>query len=426
MNNFRLVARNTTFLVLSEVFIKIIGFFYFVFLARSLSVDIFGRYNLVTSVVTIFSFLPDIGIGLIVVREIAKKSQDIAILLGNTFILTCIMSVATVVVVMSFGFIAGFSQEVMILLLISSATLLFSQIRSIPLFYFDGVERMGYSAILKALNSLSFILFGTLGLLLGFGLAGIITGFLIGSIISFVITWIVFLAKKIRISFKIDKKIARHLIYNGLPLGVAAFSSIIYTSIDGIMLERMLSEKALGIYASASKFGPTLIQLLNVPFMVAVYPALSRLSRKSSSRFQKAILKSLGVVLLWSVPASIGVAIFAGIIPIIFGERYNPGVPILRVLIFFVPFASLSALLYKVLIVINKQNWYLLVSIVGVVLNITLNLILIPRMLIMGAAIAAVATQAILFATYFLLVRRYIYPIRKAKAANGVYIAKPQ
>lgn len=413
MNNFQLVFKNTTFLIISELFIKAIGFFYFIFLARSLSIDLFGRYNLVTSVVTIFSFLPDIGIGLVVVREIAKKNYDTASLLGNTFLFTLIMSFITILIVMGVGFIAGFSDEVLLLLFISSLTLLFSQIRSVPLFYFDGVERMGYSAILKAINSLSLIVFATVGFILGFGLIGIITGFLTGGVISFVITWIVFLTKKIKINLRFDKKISRHLIFNGLPLGIAAFSALIYSNIDGIMLERLLSEKALGIYSSASKFGPTLIQLLNVPFVVAVYPALSRLSKEEPIRFQKAILKSAGVVLAWSVPASIAVALFAGIIPVIFGERYSQGIPILRVLIFFVPFASLSAFLYKVLIVINKQNWYLIASIIGVILNIMLNLILIPRMSIMGAAVASVVTQAALFVTYFFLVRRYIYQTPK-------------
>lgn len=408
MNNFQTVFRNTTFLVLSEIFIKIIGFTYFVFLARNLSVEIFGRYNLITSVMVIFSFLPDIGIGLVTVREIAKKTHDTSILLGNTLLVTTATSIVTIIIVITFGLIAKFSNEVMHLLFISSLGLLLSQIRSVPLFYFDGVERMGYSAILKALNSLLLIIFGIAGFYFGFGLLGIITGFLIGGIISFMITWILFFAKRIKINLKFDKKITKHLIIQGLPLGIAAFSALIYSNIDGILLERLLSEEALGIYSSASKFGPTLIQLLNVPFVVAVYPALSRLSREEPIRFQRAILKSLGAVFLWSIPVSITVAIFAGVIPIIFGERYSAGIPILRVLIFFVPFASLSALLYKVLIVINKQNWYLLISIIGVAINILLNLILIPKMLIMGAAIASVFTQITLFVIYFFAIQKFV------------------
>jgi len=408
MNNFRIVLKNTTSLILSEVFIKIIGFFYFIFLARSLSIDIFGRYNLVTSFVTMFSFLPDIGIGLVVIREIAKKSYNLPLLLGNAFLLTGIMSFVTIIVIIVVGLFVRFSSEVILLIFISSLTLLFSQIRSIPLFYFDGVERMGYSAVLKAFNSLFFIGFGLAGFILGFGLMGIITGFLIGSIVSFVITWIVFFAKKIKIRLKIDKKIIKHLIYDGLPLGIAAFSSLVYGTIDSIMLERMLSEKALGIYSSATKFGPTLIQLINVPFVVAVYPAFSRLSG-DATRFKRAIFKSLLVVLVWSLPASIGVAFFADVIPIIFGERYAQGVGILRVLIFFVPFTALSAVLYKVLIVIRKQNLYLVISVVGVVINILLNLFFISQYQIMGAAISAVTTQIILSTLYGVAVYLLIF-----------------
>lgn len=380
-------------------------------MARNLSVEIFGRYNLVTSTMVIFSFLPDIGIGLVTVREIAKKNHDTASILGNTFVLTTVMSIITIVVVMIFGMFARFSNEVMLLLFISSLGLLFSQIRSVPLFYFDGVEQMGYSAIFKALNSVLLIIFGVAGFVLGFGLLGIIAGFLIGGIISLVITWTFFLAKKIKINLKIDRKVSKHLITQGLPLGIAAFSALIYSNIDSVMLDRMLSEKALGIYSSANKFGPALIQLLNVPFVVAIYPAFSRLSKESGVRFQKAIMKSAAAIFIWSVPASIAVALFADLIPIIFGQRYAQAIPILRVLIFFVPFASLSALLYKILIVVNKQNWYLLVSIVGAAVNIVLNLILIPRMFVMGAAVASLATQAVLFVIYAFLVRRYLYTV---------------
>lgn len=409
MNNSRLVFKNTTFLVLAELFIKLIGFVYFVFLARNLSIEVFGRYNLVTSFVTMFSFLPDIGIGLVVVREIAKKSYSTAVLLGNTFVLGTAMSIVTIVIIVTIGLLVGFSSDIMLLLFISSLTLFFSQIRSVPLFYFDGIERMEYSAVLKALNSLVFITCGLGGFLLGFGLIGIITGFLVGSIISFVITWMIFYTKKIKISLTFNKRVARHLALDSLPLGVAAFSSLVYGNIDGIMLERMLSEGALGIYSSATKFGPTLIQLLNVPFMVAVYPVLSRLSIGNGVRFRNAIVKSTGVVLLWSIPTAIGVAFFSDIIPIIFGERYRAGIHILRVLIFFVPFAALSALLYKVLIVIRKQYIYLFISIVGVFLNIILNLVLIPRYEIVGAAISAVTTQVSLCMLYGVVVYYLIF-----------------
>ena len=412
MNNFQRVFKNTSFLFLSELFIKIIGFLYFIFLARSLSIDVFGRYNLVTSIVAIFSFLPDLGVGLVVIREISKKTYNIPLLLGNALILSSILSFVTGLIVLAFGFIAGFSDEVIFLLFISVLTLLLSQVRSIPLFYFDGVEKMGYSAALKAINSFLFIGFGILGFKLGYGLTGIITGFLIGSFISFALTWIVFWLKKIEISIKLDKQIVKHLVLHGLPLGIAAFSSLIYSNIDGIMLERLLSEEALGVYSSASKFGPTLIQLLNVPFVVAVYPALSRLSSEDFTRFRKAIYKSLVVVCAWSLPASLMFSVFAGIIPIIFGERYSLATPVLRVLIFSVPFLSLSAVLYKVLIIQNKQNWYLLVSIMGVIINVVLNLILIPKMSIMGAAVAGVVTHATLFVVYFFLVKRCIQPIK--------------
>ena len=75
MNNFRLVFKNTFFLTLSELFLKVVGVIWVIFLAHSLTIAEYGKYTLVNSFVGIFAFLPDLGIGLIVIREIAKNRK---------------------------------------------------------------------------------------------------------------------------------------------------------------------------------------------------------------------------------------------------------------------------------------------------------------------------------------------------------------
>lgn len=224
MNNFQRVFKNTSFLTISSIFIKAIGFLFFVYLARNLSVGIFGRYNLIDSVISLFSFLPDLGVGLVVVREIAKKTHPTELLLGNSLFFMSVMSAVTIIVIIIFAILTGFPKEVLSLLFISSLSLFLSQVRSVPLFYFEGIEKMEYTAILQALNSLFFTGFGFIGFVLGYGLTGIIVGFLVGTIISFVVTWGLFFAKKVEIQLEFDKDILKHLIVKGLPLGLAAFS----------------------------------------------------------------------------------------------------------------------------------------------------------------------------------------------------------
>lgn len=385
----------------------VLGLVWVIFLARNLSVELFGTYNLVNAFISVFSFLPDLGVGIIVTREIAKNKKKADIFLGSSFFLNVSLAVITFLVILITSHILKYEILTQNLILIASFTLFFSTVRSVGIFYFDGMEKMNFSAVLNSLNTVFLIVFAAILYLKGFGLYGIFFGMLCGTIISLIITWSMTL-KYITPKFVLHFQDIKQLLYEGFPLGLAAFSALIYTKIDSVMLAQYLGAKSVGIYSSATPFVQGLIGLLNVPFIVAVFPALSRLSVLDKDRLIAGIKKSLLIIALWSIPASILVSLSAFyIIPLIFGSKYNQAIPILQVLIFFVPFASLSALLYKVLIIFNKQYIYLLISIIGALVNIILNLYLIPKYAIYGAVYASLFTQVILFILYTLLVIKY-------------------
>lgn len=409
MSNFRIVAKNTVFLTISEVFIKFIGIIWIIYIAHKFSVAEYGNYNLVNSFLAVFSFLPDLGIGLIVIREIAKDRKKADIYLGNSLTLNIVLAFFTIILIVATSYILKYPPEVNFLILIASITLLVSTVRSVGIDFYQGIEDMKTSAVLTFLNSFFMLIFAYFGLALGFGLKGLFIGMLVGSVISLLATWIP-LKKIIKLRLLLNWQLCKFLLKEGLPLGLAAFFYIIYTKIDSIILFELLGSRSVGIYNSATPFVFSSIQLLNVPFVVAVYPAISRIiSYNDKKRLNAAVKKSLGFILLWSLPWALAISIFSQtLIPLIFGAKYNQAIPILKFLIFFVPFASMSAFLYKVLIALNKQKIYLFVSLIGVLINLILNFIFISRFEIMGAAFASVTTQVLLFTIYLFITVKYI------------------
>lgn len=408
MNNFQRVLKNTFFLTLSELFLKGIGFLWVIFLAHSLTVDLYGRYSFVNSFIAIFSFLPDLGVGIIVIREIAKNKKHAANYLGASFILNGFLAFITFVLMFFIASIFNYPQETKMLIVIASCTLLVSTIRSVAIFFFDGVEKMQYSALFNTLNTMLMMMGGVFGYIISHDLFGVFLGMLAGTIVSTILNWSILLKKFITPVISINTNLIKHFLQEGLPLGLAAFSSLIYTRIDSIMLGQMLDERSVGIYNSATPFVFSFIQLLNVPFVVAVYPVLSRLT-KDRKRFNKAIYKSLLVIAIWSFSVSFLITFFAPfIIPFVFGTKYKEAIPVLQIIIFSVPFASLSALLYKVLIILKRQYIYLYISIAGAILNIILNAILIPGYYILGASLTSVFTQVVLFIVFGCVVQFFI------------------
>jgi O-antigen/teichoic acid export membrane protein len=412
VNNFQIVFKNTLYLTTSEILLKVFGLLWVIFLAHSLTVELYGRYSLVNSFIAIFSFLPDLGVGLIVIREIARNKKEAATYLGNSFFLNSSLGLLTLVVIYITALLFHYPLDVFYLIGIAGLTLFISTLRSVGIFYFDGMEKMHYSAILNTLNTMITLICGFIAVLLGYGLPGIFWGMLIGTLISLTVTWLT-VRRYTMPKFAFNRKLIKHIFMNGFPLGIAAFAALIYTRVDTILLNQILGEHAVGIYNSATPFIFALISLLNVPFVVAVYPTLSRLSELDHTRFKNAIKKSFGAIALWSIPAAVGVSLFAQVIPLIFGEKYSAAVPLLRLLIFVVPFASFSALLYKILIVLHKQKAYLYISIVGAVLSVVLNLLLIPKFSTFGAVYSSLLTQISMFILYLIVFFIYLPKYKK-------------
>jgi len=404
MNNFQRVFKNTSYLFISEILIKAFGLFWVIFLARNLSVEKYGMYNVIVSFIAIFSFLPDLGVGIITIREIAKHKKRASKLLGEAFLLNSILACFTIIIAFISSYVLHISMH--FLIFISLVTLFFSTIRSVSVFYFDGMEKMQYSAILNGFNSLLLIACAAIALLLFNGsLTAVFLGMLVGTIISMSISYIV-LYKQEKIHFTLDISRSLFLLREGVPLGIASFAALVYSRIDVVILSQLLGNAKAGVYSAATPFPIALIQLLNVPFVIALFPALSRLHVEDSTRFKKTIYKSLGAVMLWSIPATFFVFFLAEIIiPILFGNKYDNAIPILKTIILTVPFISLSAVLYKVLIAMRHQRDYLFISVLGAVVSVTLTITFISSFGIMGAAWSSVITQIILFLTYFSVVQ---------------------
>jgi O-antigen/teichoic acid export membrane protein len=405
VNNFRNVAKNTSYLIASEFVLKVLGTLWVIFLANKLSVELYGRYNFVNAFIGLFAFVPDLGVGLIVIRDIAKNHLKAPEFIGNALVLNSFFAFITLALIIIVTSLLGYPPETRLLLFIASVTLFISVHRSAGILFFEGTEQFLKSSTLNVINTCLLLLGGVIGYFAQHSLVALFVGMLLGTIISTGVTWFFVLRHMLPV-FSKNLSAKKYLLLQGLPLGIAALSYTVYTKIDAVLLGSMLGEAAVGIYTSTTPFVVALIQLLNVPFMGAIYPALSRISTHPK-RFNTAVYKALLVISAWSFPVAIGVALFAHlVIPLIFGEKYADAIPVLRIVIFSVPFMSLSALLYKVLILQKRQRLYLYISLLGAGINILLNMFFIPLWSYYGAAVAGLLTQILLFIIYFVVVFR--------------------
>ena len=389
----RLVAKNTLVLTLAEITIKGLAFVFNLVIARALGSSLYGEYNLINAFVAIFSFLPDLGVNLIVIRDAAAQPARRQQLIGQAVVINSLFSAFSFLLIASLfpGYAQG--KASLIAAVFAAATLAITALRTVAKLSFDATEKMHISAFFSVTNTVFSVTFALVGFILTRSLAGLFAGTFLASVLTAILEWSISIRRFSLPRITFNLKSLLELIKQGLPLGLAAAAALLYTRIDALILGRYLTADYVGWYSAANLLIFSAIQLFSVPLMIAAYPALSH-QRRSPTRFRQLLIALTVIILGWTIPFILVTVLLASpIISLAFGPNFAPAVAPLRLLALLTPFAALSALLYKALIVIGQQKLYLAISFIGSGINLIANLFFIPRWGMAGAASAAVITH---------------------------------
>ncbi len=126
-------------------------------------------------------------------------------------------------------------------------------------------------------------------------------------------------------------------------------------------------------------------------------------------------------MLILSIPIAVGTTLLAGrIIALTFGEGYAPSVVVLQLLIWSLVFIFANSPFFRLFESTNKQIVVTKITGLMVIVNVAINLVLIPRFSYVGASIATLITEFIVVALAFSLARRDLYVLKKTELANVV------
>ena len=177
-----------------------------------------------------------------------------------------------------------------------------------------------------------------------------------------------------------------------LPRGLAAIAQIALQRLDILLVAGMRGAAAAAVYTAATRF-VVVGQLGNQAISYAVQPRLAGLValRDLDSARRLFRLSTVWLVALtW--PLFLVVAVAAPLILDILGGGYHSGRTVMLLLAGAMLVGSASGLVDIVLITLGKTRWNLADTAVAFAINVTLNLLLIPRLGITGAALAWAAS----------------------------------
>ncbi len=392
------IAKNTTWLTTAYIFQKIFAFVYFTLIARWLGADNIGVYTFAISLTTILSVFIDFGLSPVLIRESSKFKEKANDYLNNTNTAKLILAILSYLIAIiavnilhkplmtqTMVYIAG------IIMILDSFTLSFWAI-------FRAYQNLKYEAISIVINQILVVVIGIAGVLLKFPLYIIVIALLCGSTFSCLYSLILL---KIKLGFKFklqwQEDTIKLLFKIGLPFALAGIFTRGYSYIDQILLSTLVGDKSLGFYSIAYK-ATYALQFVPAAFAAAIFPAMSHYYTNAKDKLQAVFEKSMYFLIIFSIPIALGTASIADqIILKLYTNEYQPSILTLQIFIFAVIPIFLSYPVGSILNSCDRQMTNTINMGIIMVLNIILNLILIPKFQHLGAAIAAVISLTILF-----------------------------
>jgi O-antigen/teichoic acid export membrane protein len=142
---------------------------------------------------------------------------------------------------------------------------------------------------------------------------------------------------------------------------------------------------------------------------ISFFPVLSKFLGESKEKLQKSWDYFMGIMIFLSVPLVFGgIALASKIIDFVYDPSYFPSILVFQILIITGGITILNIPFIRMLVVFNQQKKFFWIVISGAVLNVILNLILIPKYSLYGAAMTSLIAKLLMFFLFFIFTSKLI------------------
>jgi O-antigen/teichoic acid export membrane protein len=446
-NDVRRVAKNSLVPMGLSLVNKAIDFAFAMLYVRILGPEGTGQYYFVVAIYGFFEIVSRYGLGTLLTRDVAADKNQSSRYLTAVLSLRTLLWAASVplmaLVVLGYRWLyaTGWSAEnmgqaeILALALLAGGMLLANYADAFSSLFF-AFEKMEYPAGLANAGALIKVTLSMAALLLGYGFVGMAAVALLTNLIQLI--WLTRLVRStlFKPQWVWDWPLQRTMLRDSGPLMINHLLATIFWRIDVWILRPMAGAFAVGLYSVGYKYLDGLNIIPSV-FTMAVFPLMSRMARESigdasgdagggKPALLRAYVISLRLLVMVSLPIAMAVTFLAEpLVYVVGGAQYLNTVETAHLfgrqftftggadlafqfIIWSIPIGFVNSITQYVLIAVHQQHYLTRAFLMGVVFNIVGNLILIPRLGYIGAAIATIFSEFSLLFPFYYSVRRHV------------------
>ncbi len=400
------LLRDTTHLSIGHGFRLVIQAAYFVLVARSLGPDAYGAFVTVVALAALLGPFSGIGTQNLFVKNVRSGRRIAAVCWGNGILLTVLSGTLFSALAVGFSFLLRLKTALLVGMTVCLADLVFLKVTELAAFGFAAMDRMKQTSMQNVVVS-SLRLAGIVGLMAVMHpvtLERWVLVYLLSTLLG--TSYAVAKGSQLWGRPVIDVRAMREDVAEGVFFSIAGSAATVYNDIDKIMLSKLADLESTGVYAAAYR----VIDVSMTPIRslaTAAYPQFFRIGVSGVGATYAYARSLVGKAVIYGSVASAGLWLLAPVLPHVLGSKYDDVVPAVRWLALIPLLRCLHSFLADALSGAGFQRARTGVQVLVALINVGLNLVILPRYSWRGAAWTSVGCDGLLVVAFWVTVLYY-------------------
>jgi len=379
-----------------DKFIRLgVGLFVGVWIARYLGPKQFGLLNYALALVALFTAVANLGLYGIVVRDLVQEPANAETTIGTSFVLSVLGGfIAFCLSLLAISYARPNDELAMFIIVLLSLLMVFKA-TDVVRYWFESQVQSKYvvwveNGAFLAISTVKIGLIVAKAPLMAFVWTMFVESLIVAVGLLGIYAWRG--GKLTAWRFRFAR--AKVLLKNSWPLILAGIAIMIYMRIDQIMLGQMLGDESVGIYSAAVRISEVWY-FIPMAIATSVFPSIIEAKKQGEALYYQRMQKLYNLMVVLALVVAIPMTFLSGlVVTLLFGNAYVQAGPVLSIHIWSGLFVFLGFASGKWFIIEGLQRYSFYRTLLGAIVNVVLNLIMIPKFGVLGAASATVVSQA--------------------------------
>lgn len=386
------VAKNASWIIVCRIVQALLGLIINMITARYFGPSNFGLLTYASSLVAFVTPLMQLGFNNTLVQELINDPENEGKYLGTSMALSSFSAFFCIISITVFSLVANPNEKETIYVCFLYSLLLIFQALELISFWFQANYISKYHSIVSLVAYFIVSLY-KLYLLFShksiywFAISNCLDYLIIS--ISIIIIYLRLGGKRLCFSISIAKSMfssSKHYIVSDMMVTV-------FAQTDKIMLKQMIADSATGYYGAAIQCAG-MASFVFAAIINSFRPSIFESKLNNQIEYETKIKLLYNIVIYFSLFLCLCAVLFSRqLILIMYGSDYSPAIVVLRIVVWYTTFSYLGSIRNIWILAEEKQKYLWIINLSGALFNVVFNLLLIPRLGIVGAAIASLATQ---------------------------------